>query len=325
MVNNIAKCGCDCFNCPTYKENIATPESRKECSAGWEKYLDIKLSPEKLRECDGCSIPETERKTYYLNCKVRRCAIVNGIENCAFCTGFPCEELINIHSLQAIRNREEFIDRSGKLVPEEDYMRFIEPYAGIGHLTKIRGSLTMEDLKDFKKYTSQKRSIPFENKSNQPEEVQIIHTLLTTLFTGQNISFANLQTLKKKREILIKILWTTGRYGKFSEEGALEVGSKIFLSQKIGGIIQTLQAYLNELTKYDIHCEIIPLIEKGWITSSGGLRKEGWKFTLRFGDSLHGVDTLRMLKLYILTLIKYSGDKAFRLFAKADMTMLATH
>ena len=85
---NIAKCGCDCFNCPTYKENIKTIENRKKCSAGWAKYLDLKLSPEKLRACDGCSIPDTERKTYYLNCIIRKCAMTNGIENCAYCTVF---------------------------------------------------------------------------------------------------------------------------------------------------------------------------------------------------------------------------------------------
>jgi len=93
MEANLAKCGCDCINCPTYKENIRTMENRKICSAGWEKYVGIKLSPEKLRACDGCSVLDEKRKTYYLNCKIRKCAIINGIENCAFCKGFPCDEL----------------------------------------------------------------------------------------------------------------------------------------------------------------------------------------------------------------------------------------
>lgn len=39
MTNNIAKCGCDCFNCPTYRDNIRTKESRQNCSTGWAKYF----------------------------------------------------------------------------------------------------------------------------------------------------------------------------------------------------------------------------------------------------------------------------------------------
>ena len=118
MKNNIAKCGCDCYNCSTYKENIRTNEDGNKCSAGWEKFLDIKLSPEKLRLCDGCSVPDSERKTYYLNCKIRKCAMINEIENCAFCAGFPCDELLKAHSIQKINNRDDFIKKTGKEISE---------------------------------------------------------------------------------------------------------------------------------------------------------------------------------------------------------------
>jgi hypothetical protein len=37
-----------------------------------ERFLNIKLSPEKLRACDGCSIPDPDRKIYYLNCRIRK-------------------------------------------------------------------------------------------------------------------------------------------------------------------------------------------------------------------------------------------------------------
>ncbi len=37
-----AKCGCNCINCLTYKENLKTNEDRKRCSWGWEKYFWMK-------------------------------------------------------------------------------------------------------------------------------------------------------------------------------------------------------------------------------------------------------------------------------------------
>jgi hypothetical protein len=71
-----------------------------------------------LRACDGCSIPDPDRKIYYLNCRIRKWAMINGIENCAYCKGFPCDELIKAHSVQQITNREEFKIETGKEISE---------------------------------------------------------------------------------------------------------------------------------------------------------------------------------------------------------------
>ena len=35
MIDWIAKCVCDCFNYPTYRENLKTFDDREICSAGW--------------------------------------------------------------------------------------------------------------------------------------------------------------------------------------------------------------------------------------------------------------------------------------------------
>ena len=50
----------------------------------------------------GAQSSDSERKTYYLNCKIRKCAMINAIDNCAYCNGFPCEELLKAHSVQQI-------------------------------------------------------------------------------------------------------------------------------------------------------------------------------------------------------------------------------
>jgi len=323
MINNIAKCGCDCFNCPTSKGNIGTIEERKKCSAGWEKFLDIKLSPEKLRACDGCSIPDSERKTYYLNCKIRKCAMINQIENCAYCIGFPCDELLKVHSIQRISTREEFINKTGKEISETDYNYFIEPYTGLCHLNKVRQNLAEKDYKDYKKFSTKTKFAPLVNFNIEQESLGIIYSLLTTICVEQNISFARLQTLESKREQLLKILWTMGNYGIYKKDCSyIELDSKTFLFQKIHSMYNTLLEYFNDLKNADIYCEIIPLVEKGWLTPLGGLRKEGWIIRLSFGESLKGNETLRKFKDYILNLNNRYGNKAYRLFKRADLSMM---
>ena len=137
----------------------------------------------------------------------------------------------------------------------------------------------------------------------------------------QDISYARLQTIEKKREQLIKIIWTLTLYGDFVNNDLLEIDSKTFMSQKIHGMYNILTDYLNDLKLYDIHCEIIPLVDNGWLTPMGGLRKEGWKFTLKFGETLFGADTLRTLKNIVTKLNDKFGKRAFNKFNKAELNI----
>lgn len=318
----IAKCGCDCFNCPSYKKNLRTIEDRQQCSSAWKEFLNIKLSPEKLRVCDGCSIPDRERENYYVNCRIRKCAMLNEMENCAFCTGFPCNELLKAHSIQKINNRDEFIKQTGKEISESDYRLFIEPYTGLHHLNKMRQTLSDRDYKDFKKFTVKTKFAQFDNFGNNQEALKKIYMLLTSICIEENISYARLLTIEPGREQILKILWVMGRFGNFSKDGSyIELDSKIFMTQKIHGMYNTLLGYLNDLKKHNIHCEIVPLVAKGWLTPLGGLRKEGWLFRLKFEDSGRGAETLKVFKDYVHKLDTKFGNKAFKLFKLADLSV----
>jgi hypothetical protein len=322
MIMDIAKCGCDCFNCPTFKENVTTIDKRRKCSFGWEKFLNIKLSPEKLRACDGCSIRDSERKTYYLNCKIRKCNMINKIENCAYCKGFPCDELLKAHSVQQITNRDEFIRKMGKEISEQDYRYFIEPYAGLYRLNKIRQTIADKDFKDFKTFSTKIKFVNF--TPNGQECLKKIYSVLTTICVEENIPYVRLQVIEYKREQFIKILWAVGIFGNYNKSfGCLELDSKTFMSQKIHGMFYNLLLdYIKEFKKYDIHCEIVPLIKRGWQTPLGGLRKEGWVFRLKFGDSLKGTKILELFKDYTNRLNKKYGNKAFKIFNTADLNIM---
>ncbi len=184
MNNNIGKCGCDCPHCPTYKDNIKTIKERIKCSAGWSKYLNIKLSPEKLRTCDGCSLPDSDRKIYYLNCSVRKCCMENDIRNCAYCTLYPCDELKHVHSIVNIQTKEELTDNTGKSITNDDYMIFVEPYAGIKHLNEIRNNIQKSEIKDYKKYSVKIKFAGFPQRINNNNEINSfnrIYSFLTSI------------------------------------------------------------------------------------------------------------------------------------------------
>ena len=78
-----APCGLDCFNCPTYEDNI-TEESKKQVS----EFLKI---PVEETPCKGCRDEKGNCK-YGPNqqCATWNCVSVKGVSFCHECTDFPC-------------------------------------------------------------------------------------------------------------------------------------------------------------------------------------------------------------------------------------------
>lgn len=328
MNNLIAKCGCNCSQCPTYKSNLQTFKDRNRCSWGWDKYLNIKLRPEKLRPCDGCSIADEKRKVYYLNCHVRKCAIKNEIKNCAYCSAYPCYEVLNIHSMQKPDAIEKIERRIGASITEGDYMAIIEPYLGIKHLDEIRQTIAAGDIIEIKRFSMHPKMVAFPNdlpfSKDEISGYQSLHQILASLEVMDNVSYARQFILQKNRKQLLKILWAFGRFGELKEEDGshLMLDSEIYSSQKISSYYSKVQAYFSLFEKYGVHSEIVPLQETDWVTPTGALRKTGWLMKLSFDEKIGGSLTVKALKNYALKLDEKYDKNAFRYFSRGDVRVL---
>ena len=115
-----------------------------------------------------------------------------------------------------------------------------------------------------------------------------------------------------------------GLYGELTDDDILELDAGTFSSQKINGMYKTLMDNLYELKKFNIHGEIIPLVEKGWLTPLGGLRKNGWKLVLKTGNEVK-TGTLKIVKDYVQKLNDVYGNKAFKQFNAADVAVIVNN
>lgn len=330
----IAKCGCNCSRCPTYKENLKNKDDRIRCSWGWKKYLNLSLSPEKLRLCDGCQASDDVRKVYYINCHVRKCAIENGIENCAYCSLYPCGEVKNLHITFAPDFKEKVEKRLGENIPHKDYLDFIKCYEGIQYLDNIRKKLDKEEIVEFKKFSIKSKLVSF------PEDIKkkdrLVYKSLYTLIeeingTVDGFSFAERESLKKKRLPMLTLIWTFGNYGKFNKDDDkfLTINSLDYVREKNQSYYERLMDYFAVLKNYGVNLKIKPLVKEGWVTPTGGLRvrigkKETpiWLITLSFDSCIGGKDGLVALCEYSRKLSSRYGEKAFKYFSKADMKVL---
>jgi hypothetical protein len=325
MKDLFSKCGFRCGHCPSYKENLQTGEDRQRCSDGWEKYHNFRFSPEKLRRCDGCQVPDDENPVLYISCIIRRCAIKNGVETCAHCSAYPCEVLIK--RTPGPDWQEKIVARLKTLTPEKDYSVFVEPYEGIKHLDEIRASLSPEDITEMSRVSARPKIVDFpESFSTEEIPYKSLHELIGIVETKSNVSFAQKEVLKKRREHLMKILWAFGLNGEF-KDSSLVIDSTTYITQKIHSNYEVLKDYFNTFKEYGVHCELIPLKEekygkKGWLTPTGALRKTGWFMRMSFDDGAGGVPALKALQSYAAHLDKKYGTKAFTYFSKADMHIL---
>jgi len=325
MRDLFSKCGCNCGRCPSYKGNLQTDEDRQRCSGGWHKYLGFRLSPGKLRLCDGCQTPDDENPVRYQNCYVRKCAVRNGIETCAHCSGYPCEDVPKVSLSTDVRERTAA--RLGTPIPEEDYFAFIEPYEGIKHLDEIRASLGPEDIVEMTRVSVKPRIVDFPDdlpfSKEEMSAFEALHRLLATVGCADGVSYARQAALKKRRRHLLKILWAFGLFGESKEEDGshLVMDSETYLAQKIHSSYSRVKDYFKVLEEYGVCCEHVPLTEEGWLTPGGALRKGGWFIKMSFDDDAGGVSALEALQSYAARLENY-GKRAFRYFSQADMRVL---
>jgi hypothetical protein len=331
MKDLFSKCGNNCGRCPSYRENLQTDEDRQRCSEGWEEYLGFRLAPGNLRLCDGCQAPDDENPIRYQNCYVRRCAVRNGVETCAHCSAYPQCEDVGMVSL-AVDAREKIAARLGVPIPEEDYLTFIEPYEGIKHLDEIRASLGPEDIVEATKVSEKARIVDFPDdlpfSKEETSAFKDLYQLLVTIKAISGDTYARQEGLKKEKRYILKLLWAFGLFGEFKEEGDshLVIDSETYVVQKIpssSGYSRVVKHYFGTLEEYGVHCEIVPLIESGWLTPGGALRKKGWLMKMAFDDKAGGVAALKALQRYTARLDEEYGKGAFRYFTKADMRVLS--
>jgi len=328
-----SKCGANCGHCPAFKENIVTDEDKQRCSDGWHRYLGARVRADRIC-CDGCQTPDDEKPTLIVpNCSIRKCASINGVETCASCTAYPCEDLSRTARTVS---PEGIASRFEAPVPKADYLAFIEPYELLKHLDEIRASLSPEDLveptkpRPFKPKTVDfPTDLPFSEE--ETAAYLVLHRLLSIMNTVEGESHIMQERLKKRRQYFLKLLWTFGLYGGLKEEGGwhLELGDDVYYEQKLAGHYDTVvNRYLKVLGEYGLHCEHVPLGE-GWLLPSGWMRRRckawdaGWLMKMAFGNEAGGVAALRALTTYTSRLGEEYGKRAFRRFSRADMQVLS--
>jgi hypothetical protein len=312
---------------------MITIEDRQRCSDGWYQYHGFRYSAEKLLLCDGCQMDDDEDPVRYINCLIRRCALKIGVETCAHCSAYPCEELVS--RAHGEEWREEIEVRLGEPISEADYLAFVEPYEGLTHLENIRAFLRPGDIIEMNGITVKFQTAEFPDGLTCSEDdlsaYEALHRLMLAFNTHEDrVSYARQEVLKERRRHLLKLLWAFGLSGELGDDGGnLVVDSRAYYAHQGVSYYSRLQDLLNVFGEYGVHCKVVPLAEDEWLTPTGAMRekvgregKPAWQLIMSIDDQAGGEPVLGALQSYAVQLDEVYGKQAYRRFAKADMRVL---
>jgi hypothetical protein len=104
----VSYCGLLCNECPVYvataqDDTLAKAKLAKEYSSSTNQFTVQDMN------CYGCFSESSRSSKMCGSCEIRNCAELKGVENCDYCTDYPCR-YINAHVPAESENRKR-LDR----------------------------------------------------------------------------------------------------------------------------------------------------------------------------------------------------------------------
>jgi hypothetical protein len=98
MKDELSYCGLVCGTCPIYLLSREQNEEKKrkmriDIAQQIKEHYGQEFDPEFVTDCDGCKTKGDRLFSGCKSCQIRKCANEKNIENCAYCSEYPCEKL----------------------------------------------------------------------------------------------------------------------------------------------------------------------------------------------------------------------------------------
>ncbi|QEE14419.1 DUF3795 domain-containing protein [Promethearchaeum syntrophicum] len=314
-----SKCGMDCSLCPWSKSvrqtmnNEGFQEFRTRCKSV------LGYSPsESFSNCVGCQTPNEEipPKSYLPtpNCKVRKCVQFSEIENCAYCSNFPCP---TIDYIAGLWTREKLEKQRKTKISDLDYQQIVEPFEGLRHLNEIRQDIAPSDYKKPKLFPSlDYKIVPFPAHFTRYKEkmndMMKLYEQLCRLYSNSDNTYAGQQSYKEFRRFTYNFFWIMGKFGIFElKEKKIVIDQVTFMREKKKKNLTRRNHFFKMLKSFGIRIEELNFTKK-----TGNLK-------MSFDLSIGGSNVLHGLQIYINELDKNFGKNATRHLSKADFLLFS--
>jgi hypothetical protein len=315
----------------------------------WDSYIEevkrfVGYYPSK-NPCHGCQTPDDRLPkdvgvhNFLRGCSARRCAIQNNLENCAYCSRYPCDQLV---ALDQEYTRETVSKRLGEPVPEDMYEKHVRIFEGLKQLDVIHAGVSDDQVvpvQTIEQKTARLTELPPSLKESKKHSgLRKLHESLGSLAHSSfglkdADTLATQEMVKTRRAVIFRLLWILAAHGELDDKGIMMLDSLSISKHKKGtsGFPNTEGAWLRLLAimkDEGVQAEIVGKTDD-LITGLGWLRDRipktedpAWFLKVDFDEEIGGPEALRWLQEFGRKLEEEHGKRAFGRFKKVDMRVL---
>ncbi|UCD00455.1 MAG: DUF3795 domain-containing protein [Promethearchaeota archaeon] len=266
MEQIISRCGNLCSECPwsIYMRKKISKEDWEEYSDEVKMYTGFKPIKYEWEGCLGCLTPNKElpKHPFYnflKKCRTRKCGNYNEVNNCAYCGRFPCANTVARDDFA----RERISEKIGSAIDDETYEHYIKMFDAMTNLQKIRSELHDGQIKNpksvFKKTEIAEIKGEFTNKNYHKIYEKFIEIANSNLGIKGIDTVAGYEHYLIRKEILWRLLWIFGLYGKINENNLNIDSITLYENRKPITLLsneEQWKIYFNILSQFGIHAEL---------------------------------------------------------------------
>jgi hypothetical protein len=315
----------------------------------WDDYVEevkkyVGYTPTK-NPCHGCQTPDDKLTrdvgvhNFLRGCSARKCALQSNLQNCAYCSRYPCDRLVVMNQEHT---RETVSKRIGEPVPEAMYEKHVKIFEGTKQLDEIRTGLSGDEIVEVQIIEPKKAKLvefpPSFGESEKHIGLKKLYEALSSIALSSfglkdGDTLATQEMIKRRKAVIFRLLWILALHGELDDTGTMMLDSIAISTHKKGtsGFPNTENAWLRLLAMMrseGVEGEIVPQTDElysglGWLRDRiPKTQDSAWFLRLDFRAEIGGHDALRWLQEYGRRLEEEHGKRAYGRFRKVDMRAL---
>ncbi|MFX0016152.1 MAG: DUF3795 domain-containing protein [Promethearchaeota archaeon] len=325
-MENIAKCGHDCINCAwsiDSRKKISTKQALKLFNKKCVTYMGTELT---IAPCPGCQsqydeLPKNSKVSFNIkSCLIRKCVTYNNIQNCAYCSKYPCDQLTKQKMISYADFKNRYKNNENI---KQDFNQFIKPFHRITILNKILRNIPQDEIKKPKSVSKVGiLSDFFDNGINQETKLHLMNDIgFLNVLNDSNFGIQDMNTyagyydfLAIRRNVM-QFLWILLHFGKVQRikkdsDMILTISAGLFLEKRKMfknsfhlTYKSNLVDYIEILQKMGLDVRFEQLIDESkYITQSGMLRNKGWFIQINKNDMMKNQNEINSLQDFVRNL-----------------------
>jgi hypothetical protein len=308
----------------------------EEYSEEVKKYTGFKPVKYEWEGCLGCFTPNEELSkhpffNFLRKCRTRKCGTNNEVDNCAYCSRFPCMNTVASNNF----TREKISEKLGTTIDDKKYDRYIKIFDSMTNLKKIRSTLPKDQIKDPKPITKKIDITKLKGEFQNQEFNKVYKKLLEIANSDLGIkgidTVSGLENYKSRKEFLWRFIWIFILFGNIQGNNLSIDSGTLYENRKpisLPNNEDQWKIYFNILTEFGINTELEIKTDKLY-TPGGYMRalipktkKPAYILNMKLDPNYYKYQFFKILNELLSELQKKTEKRAFSNFKKLNFNPL---